>query len=292
LGLGTLLALFLAGVIAVRLRALRGPFWAPLVYRFAVYGSVQFSYFFLRDLLPIVNPTRSLDAELYALDLALFGYEPAVLMEAWVTPFLTEWFSFFYFSYFCLLAFHIFPVLTLARNQQLLGEFCFSMLWLFCAGHILYMMVPGYGPVISLSEHFSSELPSGLWYDMVMGTVSSAGAQMDIFPSLHTAAPVFFTLFSYRHRDTFPFRFTWPILFFFSINIIIATMYLRWHWVIDIVAGVLHAAAALALARIFTDRELTRRRALQLTASWPLFRATRQPCDSRPSLSPQKLEAA
>ena len=127
---------------------------------------------------------------------------------------------------------------------------------------------------------------------MVMGTVSSAGAQMDIFPSLHTAAPVFFTLFSYRYRDLLPFRFTWPILAFFSVNIIIATMFLRWHWVIDIVAGVLHATAALSLARVFTKRELARRSAAQLTASWPRFFTAPMKRDSRPSVSPESLRAA
>ena len=36
--------------------------FAPLAYRFAVYGTVQFSYFLLRRLLPLVN-TRALDAD-------------------------------------------------------------------------------------------------------------------------------------------------------------------------------------------------------------------------------------
>jgi membrane-associated phospholipid phosphatase len=166
------------------------------------------------------------------------------------------------------------------------------MLWLFCAGHIVYLLAPGYGPVVALSDHFSEPLPTGLWYDMVMGTVSSAGAQMDIFPSLHTAAPVFFTLFSFRHRDRLPFRFTWPLLAFFTPNIIIATMYLRWHWVIDIVAGIAHAALALSLARVLTRRELFRRARHHLTQNWPRFSSVAQPRDSRPSTRPENLRAA
>lgn len=295
LGLGALFLFFLATLTAVRVKAIQGPFSAPFVYRLGVYGSVQASYFFLRDLLPLVNPTRTTDALLYRLDLSLFGIEPAVNLAAWVSPGVTEWFSFFYFSYFCLLAFHIFPMLALARNRQLLGEFCFGMLWLYCVGHFLYLLVPGYGPVVALSERFPTPLPSGLWYDMVMATVSSAGAQMDIFPSLHTAAPVFFTLFSYRHRDRLPFRYTWPILSFFSVNIVIATMYLRWHWIIDVIAGIAHASCALFLAMRFTRQELARRSALGLTPNWPRFSRLSRGGDSRnsrPSENPSSLKPA
>jgi membrane-associated phospholipid phosphatase len=292
IGFGALLVVFLAALMAVRLRALSGPLWAPLVYRIGVYGSVQASYFFLRDLLPIVNTTRNLDATLYQVDLVIFGFEPAVVLEQWVSPLTTEWFSFFYFSYFCLLAFHIFPILALARNQQLIGEFSFSMLWLFCFGHIVYMLVPGYGPVVALSHEFQTPLPSGLWYDMVMGTVSSAGAQMDIFPSLHTAAPAFLTLFAFRYRRRLPYRFTWPILAFFTVNIVIATMYLRWHWIIDVVAGLLHAYSALLLAELLTRRELARRSRWQLTDSWPRFLLASKSAHAEPHANAKKLKAA
>ncbi len=293
LGLSALGLYFGATVAAVRARLIRGPFWSPFAYRMGVYGSVQASYFFLRDLLPLANPTRNFDAQLYQLDLTLFGVEPAVSLQHWVTPALTEWFSFFYFSYFCLLAFHIFPILTLARNQQLLGEFCFSMLWLYCVGHIGYLLVPGYGPTVAIADEFATQLPSGLWYDMVVSTVSAAGAQMDIFPSLHTAAPLFFTLFAIRHRDRVPFRYAWPVLAFFSVNTMIATMYLRWHWVIDVVAGIAHASAGLFFAAKLTERDLARRAALGLTPNWPRFEFhSSEQRDSRPSASPGTLRPA
>lgn len=289
---GALTVCFMVTLVLVRTRTLRAPFWTALAYRLGVYGSVQASYFLLRDLLPMVNPTRAFDAELHQLDLALFGFEPALSFAALATPALTEWFSFFYFSYFCLLAFHIFPVLTLAKNQQLLGEFAFSMLWLYCAGHILYMLVPGYGPFVALAHEFPTPLPSGLWYDMVVATVTSAGAQMDIFPSLHTAAPLFFTLFSFRHRDRLPFRYTWPVLAFFSLNIMLATLYLRWHWLIDVVAGIAHASTALFLAARLTKVDLARRKAQGLTANWPRFDPPAERRDSRPSASPGTLRPA
>jgi membrane-associated phospholipid phosphatase len=127
---------------------------------------------------------------------------------------------------------------------------------------------------------------------MVNGTVSAAGAQMDIFPSIHTAIPTFLTLVSYRHRNKLPFRYTWHVLAFFSSNIIIATMFLRWHYVIDVVAGLTLAGVSLWGARTVTQYELERRRSLGLTANWPRFYPHQPARDSSPSTRPGELEAA
>ncbi|MGB7477482.1 MAG: hypothetical protein WBM26_14785, partial [Polyangiales bacterium] len=50
----------------------------------------------------------------------------------------------------------------------------------------------------------------------------------------------------------------WPILGFVALNIIIATMFLRWHWFIDVAVGVLLAFAARGFARAVADREESR----------------------------------
>jgi hypothetical protein len=265
-----LLVFMVTTLMLVRGSLVKDRFFGPLLYRFAIYGTVQFSYFLLKDLLPIVNPS-ALDVELYSIDLLAFGFEPAMAMDAIVGTFSTEWFAFFYFGYFFLLALHVIPMLLFGRRERMLGEFCFGMLTIFCIGHILYMLVPGYGPYRAMSEHFTHPLPSGLWCDMVMGAVASGGAQKDIFPSLHTAAPTFILLFSFRHRDKLPFRFTWPIVAFAAANIIVATMFLRWHYFIDVVVGLLLSAFAIVVAARVTRWELARRAELRLGPNWPVF---------------------
>lgn len=76
----------------------------------------------------------------------------------------------------------------------------------------------------------------------------AGGALKDIFPSLHTAAPTFFALFSVRHRRLAAFRFTWPVVAFFASQIILATMFLRWHYLADIVAGLSLSGVAMVVA--------------------------------------------
>jgi membrane-associated phospholipid phosphatase len=265
-----LLVFLVTTLIVVRGGLLRHSFWAPLAYRLAIYGTVQLSYFFFHELLPLVN-SGSLDSGLYHFDLMVFGFEPAMALDAFVNSFTTEWFAFFYFGYFFLLALHVIPILLFGKDQRLLAEFALGALLVFCIGHTVYMLVPGYGPYKAMSEHFQHHFPRGMWLDLVMATVDAGGAQKDIFPSLHTAAPTFITLFSFRHRDKLPFRYTWPAVAFFAVNIIIATMFLRWHYFIDVVAGITLATLSIVLAVRLVRRETARRVAGGLATNWPMF---------------------
>jgi hypothetical protein len=242
-----LLAFSVAVLILVRGGLYKGNFWAPVLHRLAVYGTVQISYFELRELLPIVN-SSSLDAELSRIDERVLHFEPSLFLDRFVTPTTTEWFAFFYFGYFALLASHVLPMVFGSRRTPLLAEFALGMILVYAMAHTVYMVVPGYGPVRYLADRYQHELPHGPWFDMVLNAVQSGGAQKDIFPSLHTGGPLFLSIFSFRHRDKLPFKYTWPFVAFFSANIVIATMFLRWHYLIDVIAGAVLAAAGAWLA--------------------------------------------
>jgi len=267
---GGLMLAFVLSIILVRGRLLKRSWVAALIYRLGIYGVVQVSYFFLRHVLPLVN-TTTLDRKLYELDLWLFHYEPAMAWDRFVTPATTEWFSFFYFGYFFLMAVHVVPLLFFGRKKQIVGEFTFGILLMFSIGHSLYMVVPGYGPYRAMADAFAHPFPHGAWYDLVMDTVHSGGAMMDIFPSLHTGAPTVLAFFSYRNRKELPYRYTWPIVTFCTLNIIIATMFLRWHYLVDVIAGFTIAISAVLASRPIVRWELARRKREGLGDLWPEF---------------------
>jgi membrane-associated phospholipid phosphatase len=79
---------------------------------------------------------------------------------------------------------------------------------------------------------------------------------------------VFTSLFSFRHRDKWPFKYTWPFVAFFSANIVIATMFLRWHYLIDVLAGIALSAGAFFLAGVISRREIDYREQNGLQAVW------------------------
>ena len=98
-----LLAIHLATLVMLRGGFARNGTAVPTIYRWVSYGTVQVSYFWLRDILPTVAP-HSFDEQLYRLDVRLFGVEPTVWADRFVSSATTEWFAFFYFGYFFLLS--------------------------------------------------------------------------------------------------------------------------------------------------------------------------------------------
>jgi hypothetical protein len=263
-----MLAFCVAVLAVVRGGLVKDTFIAPLAYRIAVYGTVQISYFELRELLPLVNPT-SLDAKLSFIDEHILHFEPSLFMDRFVTSATTEWFAFFYFGYFALLASHVLPMVFVSRRSDLVAPFALGMIFVYAMAHTLYMVVPGYGPVRYLADRYQHELPSGVWLNAVLNAVQSGGAQKDIFPSLHTAGPVFLSLFSFHHRKRNPFKYTWPFVSFFSANIVIATMFLRWHYLIDVVAGLTLSAGGFYLATWVSKREVHYREQNGYQPVWP-----------------------
>jgi membrane-associated phospholipid phosphatase len=94
----------------------------------------------------------------------------------------------------------------------------------------------------------------------VRKAVAAGGAGKDIFPSLHTAGPSFVAIFAFLHRTHRPFCWTWLPLAIIAANIIGATLFLRWHYVVDVVAGLFLATSAALGSRWISDHE-TRSRA-------------------------------
>ena len=222
-----------------------------LTYRLGLVTPMVLSYFEMRVLLPALQP-ELLDQRLFAIDLWLLGTTPAVWMEAWNIEPVVEWLSFFYYCHFLVLTLMLAPSLFAGRGRRLQELMAGAML-VVALGHFLYTVVPGAGPVATLA--FDQPLQGGFWWHQVELTVATAGAQLDIFPSLHTAWPAYFTLHAFANRQTQPFKWLWPILAFLSFNVIIATMFLRWHWFIDVVAGLALALLARKFAVAVAERE-------------------------------------
>jgi len=225
---------------------------STLAYRTTACVPVLATFAQLHIILPAATRWRRLDDRLLGVDLRWLHYEPAVAWDAHVTPAATEWLSFFYLSYFALLAAHLFPIVFVERRRNIVAHFTLGIATLYCAGQMLYVVVPAYGPYVHLAGTFSRDLDGPCWYPLMRRLVASGGARADVFPSLHTAAPTFLALFSFHHRRERPFRYTWPVVAFVASQIIVATMYLRWHYLIDVLAGLTLAASVF----VFSTRAL------------------------------------
>jgi hypothetical protein len=241
-----LLTLTVSTLLLTRGGLLQAGFSRSLTYCVGLLVPMLCSYFALKWCLFALQ-TKHLDPELYQVDRLLFGETPAVILDRFVTPSSVEWFAFFYYGYFFLVASMLLGTLIFdagrRRYELLLGSVIVVSL-----GHSLYTIVPGLGPHDYCAAMFKHPLIGGLWWGRVERAVQSGGALLDIFPSLHTALPLFFVLHSFRHRHEAPFK---QVLLPVSVavfNMIGATVFLRWHYGIDLIAGVMLAFAAQGVA--------------------------------------------
>ena len=242
----TVCALVLTRAVLIQNQRIRG-----IVYRIGAFLPMVLSYFELRWILPGLQPAL-LDHQLHAIDLRVFGFTPSVWMAQFNEKPIVEWISFFYYGYFYMLVLMLIPELFLERGRRLI-ELMAGALAVCAFGHFGYTLVPGAGPYATLE--FAEPLNGGFWWEQVRQTVAVAGAHLDIFPSLHTAYPTYFALHAFGHRSHPVFKRLWPFMFFFAFNIIIATMFLRWHWGIDVLAGLALACLARWVAVTIADRD-------------------------------------
>lgn len=264
------LALVLACVVA------RGATSIPAAIRRNVYravfpGALFVNYACLRDILPVIRPD-SVDLALYELDLALFGVEPAVWLERWNLRPIVEWFSFFYLSYFLICGVYLLLSVWIRRPGRHTTICGIGTAFIFAVGQLGYMAVPGYGPGPALGHLFQAPVDGGFFWAWVVGSIEAASALKDIFPSLHTAVPLWFALWALEvarsDRRMLPLA---QVTLFCAANIIVATMLLRWHYAIDVLAGVALAAATFVVATAAARWEEARRDRLGASQPW-IFR--------------------
>lgn len=243
------------GLILSRGRGLLPDAWREPVYRAAVLLPVVASYAELKVLLSSMQP-HVVDHQLWAIDRALFGETPSITLAPLMTAAVTEWFAFFYYSYFPILMVVVAPALFRDEGRNMF-ELRMGAMLVFAIGHIGYTLVPAYGPYEAIT--FAHPLEGGFWWGKVLSAVH-VGALMDVFPSLHTAVPTFLVLHGFAYRNTPLRRVSWLVLLFFAANIVVSTMLLRWHYAIDVLAGLALATFARTVATKLPQDELAGKR--------------------------------
>ncbi len=247
-GPGQYLPLVLAvlGVLVLAVWVYRRCLEGRPVYRFCFHAiliaGVMVPFFQLRDMIPIINP-GDVDAQLRAVDLRLFGGDAAIWFEQFATPFSSAWFAASYFGYYLVGGAFVVGMMLFCRSQMVFIEFGLVVLGTVCVGTTLYCVFPALGPYVYLGDQFLGPLPEECLVPFVHSTVQH-GPLRDVFPSMHAGVPVAIFLFSARHIR--------PVAVICGLwvpHIVISTIFLRYHYLIDVIAGVLLAILWFLAAR-------------------------------------------
>jgi membrane-associated phospholipid phosphatase len=217
-------------------RALR--LWAP----FAI---VYLCYRALRGALPALVDGGH-EAALVRADIALLGSSPAWSLEAIHAPWLTELLSYAYATMF-FLPLAVLLVLHARRRDGELREVALSLQLAFYLGFTIFLLVPARSPDIvyafaPLEGHGFYERSMAAWRTLQAVTY-------DAFPSMHTAISTLAIVQAVRLRMPI-----WVVMLPVVLLLQLATLYLRQHYFVDLIAGWAVAAVAIVLARGLTKR--------------------------------------
>lgn len=190
---------------------------------------------------------HSADAALLRLDRWLWG--GASLPErllGWERPWLSEVLSAGYFLfYFVVLLPAI--VFSIRRREPEARVFFAGLSAMYLIGFIGYVLVPAGGPYLAFPEVFAYPVHGGAITAFLAGVVKNGITGMDVFPSLHAGIGVyvlgFFALGGYRR--------TALLLAPVVTALVLATVYLRYHYGIDLLWGLALAAAVLAFVQCY-----------------------------------------
>jgi membrane-associated phospholipid phosphatase len=222
------LALLAGFVIAMRVRVLRAV--AVVAVLMTLYSTLAEPAF--------VAAGGSRDALLASVDRALFlGRDPALL----VVPAHLELFSFVYAIFIPYLWLSIL-LGCVGRPDAERGRFILGLTVTYAIAYLGYLFVPARGPVEWY--HFAAPLQGGRFHDLVLKSVESTGGNHGAFPSLHVGASAYLCLFDLRTNLVRGMTYV-PVVLAISV----ATIVLRYHYVVDILCGLALAAVAAMLVR-------------------------------------------
>lgn len=191
------------------------------------------------------------DAMLLRWDTRLFGVTPSVPLEAWIAPSLTTLLTYAYALHLVLPP--VMGLLWYRRSLHVFREFLLAILVAGIVGSQGYAFVPAIGPGYAYPSLYH-RLLSGATYENLTGLLDSARAPRDAFPSLHVAVSSIVLWFAWRRG-----RLTFAIVLPLVLANWLSTIYLRYHYMVDVIAGWILAVAAIALASLILRIEASAR---------------------------------
>jgi membrane-associated phospholipid phosphatase len=216
------------------LRAFLGR-WYPLAF-------VVVAFFSLAEMVHHVLP-YDIDSELIALDYAVFGVHPTVFLSRFLNPYLVDLLEICYASFFFLPAI---LAVTLYRKDRMSEFEAFAAV--VCLGFYLSflgnLLFPASGPSQTLEALHATSL-EGKWVGGFIrrSIFALEPYRWDCFPSGHVEVTIITLVFCYRFER----RLFWGMLPV-GTGLILSTMFLRYHYVADVVAGGALAVAVVVMS--------------------------------------------
>jgi membrane-associated phospholipid phosphatase len=142
--------------------------------------------------------------------------------------------QFAYISYYPM-AIVLGAVLFLKKNETAFDEAIFGIILCFYLSYVGYLLFPAVGPRFTLAHLQTRDLAAGPLVTSIQETLNALeNTKTDAFPSGHTAVALMTLYYARRFRE----RALTALLLPAVTGLILSTVYLRYHYVVDVLAGI------------------------------------------------------
>jgi len=194
----------------------------------------------LGGIIPYLRP--DVDDLLMKSDLLLFSVQPTIWLERFLVPWLTDILAMAYVSYYFIPVVLITILYFWGKEEEFSLTICTLLLgyYLSYAG---YIAMPTIGPRYTLQSLYNVPLHTGGIAESIINILNALeGNKRNCFPSGHTQMTLISLWFAFKYKRPL-FWIYLPI----CTALIFSTVYLRYHYVIDIAAGFAFAGVTLFL---------------------------------------------
>ncbi len=248
---GTIFSLHLLGLAVTIILSGLKPRFQPLKFLQKWYPLLFLPLFFnvLHYLVPGINP-HDIDLSLIRIDRWLTGKSLTIWVESFYHPYLINILQVSY-SLFYFLPLLVLVPLSRRGESRYFNEFAFAVLATFYLSYLGYVIFPALGPRFYLAHQYQ-KLLSGSGPFQLLGQMLNnlENIQWDAFPSGHTAVALVVLFYAYKFRMKI-FYLLIPLV----VLLVISTVFLRYHYLIDVIAGAFLTGFVLILtAKLFSAK--------------------------------------
>ena len=199
-------------------------YFSSILFVIAIYES-------LGDL--IQHLQADVDPRLIQIDIAIFGVEPTLWIQRWIVPWITDVLSLAYLSYYFLPVVLILVLYLKGRTAEL-DRSVFVLAFGYYVSFIGYILFPAVGPRYAMTALYSVPLEGSFITDFVRDTLNAIEHnKRDCMPSGHTQIALMVLYLAHRYE-----KLLFCVLLPIVCGLILSTVYLRYHYVIDLMVGV------------------------------------------------------
>ena len=226
-------------------------YWYPVIFILFFFKEIYWIMFYLK--------TNYYDHLLIEADRWIFSVNPTQYLMKYSSPLLTEILQIIYSLFYLMPVIYGLELYLWKRYR----EFKYAMFVIFFGFYLsflIYMILPAIGPRFTLHnfQEQNTELPGLLFTDILRDVINfgesipsdipnpESHAQRDAFPSGHTIIILLITFLSCKLKSNSRFFYI-P----YSVLMIFSTIYLQYHYVVDIIAGIMITIFTILVTNIF-----------------------------------------